>query len=43
MKLLKTALKAIASFEADIHADKINLSKTFTNNFAIRAKERFKV
>ena len=39
----QTALKAIASFEADIHADKINLSKTFTNNFAIRAKERFKV
>jgi NitT/TauT family transport system substrate-binding protein len=37
-----TALKAITSFEADIHADKINLSKTFTNNFALRAKERFK-
>ena len=38
----QTALKAIGSFEADIHTDKINLSKTFTNAFAIRAKERFK-
>jgi NitT/TauT family transport system substrate-binding protein len=38
----QTALKAIGSFEADIHTDKINLSKTFTNTFAIRAKERFK-
>ena len=38
-----TALKAITSFEPDIRADKIDLSKTFTNNFAIRAKERFKV
>jgi len=37
-----TALKAIASFETDIHADKINISKTFTNTFAIRSKERFK-
>ena len=38
-----TALKAITSFEPDIRADKIDLSKTFTNNFALRAKERFKV
>ena len=37
-----TALKAISSFETDFHADKINLSKTFTNTFAQRAKERFK-
>jgi NitT/TauT family transport system substrate-binding protein len=38
-----TSLRAIASFEADFHADKINLSKTYTNAFAQRAKERFKV
>jgi NitT/TauT family transport system substrate-binding protein len=37
-----TALKAISSFETDFHADKIILSKTFTNEFAQRAKERFK-
>jgi len=37
-----TALKAISSFEADFHADKIILPKTYTNTFAQRAKERFK-
>jgi len=37
-----TALKALASFEPEIKVDKIDLSKTFTNDFARRAKERFK-
>ena len=38
----RTALKALASFDPGIRADKIDLSKTFTNEFARRAKERFK-
>jgi NitT/TauT family transport system substrate-binding protein len=38
----KTALDAIASFDPSVKADKINLAKTFTNDFARRAKERFK-
>jgi NitT/TauT family transport system substrate-binding protein len=37
-----TALKAIGSFEQDFHVEKIELSKTFTNVFALRAKEQFK-
>ncbi len=39
---VKTALKALASFDAAIKADKIDLPKTFTNEFARRAKDRFK-
>ena len=39
---VRTALKALASFDASIKADKIDFSKTYTNEFARRAKERFK-
>jgi NitT/TauT family transport system substrate-binding protein len=38
----RTALKALASFDPSIKADKIDLAKTYTNVFARRAKERFK-
>ena len=38
----KTALKALGSFDASIKVDKIDLAKTFTNQFASRAKARFK-
>jgi NitT/TauT family transport system substrate-binding protein len=38
----KTALAAIASFDPTVKADKIDLAKTYTNDFARRAKERFK-
>ena len=38
----KTALNAIASFDTSVKPDKIDLTKTFTNDFARRAKERFK-
>ncbi len=38
----KTALKALASFDPSIKADKIDLSKTYTNEFARKAKDRFK-
>jgi len=38
----KTALRALRSFDATLKADKIDLSKTFTNQFASRAKDRFK-
>lgn len=38
----RTALKALASFEPTIKADRIDLGKTYTNDFARRAKEKFK-
>ena len=38
----RTALKALASFEPTVKADKIDLGKTYTNDFARRAKDRFK-
>lgn len=38
----KTALKALGSFDQTIRANKIDLSKTFTNEFAQKAKDRFK-
>jgi NitT/TauT family transport system substrate-binding protein len=38
----KTALKALASFEPSVRPDKIDLSRTYTNDFARRAKEKFK-
>jgi NitT/TauT family transport system substrate-binding protein len=38
----KTALRALASFEAGVKPEKIDLAKTYTNDFARRAKERFK-
>lgn len=38
----RTALKALASFDPTIKADKIDIAKTYTNEFARRAKDRFK-
>jgi NitT/TauT family transport system substrate-binding protein len=38
----RTALRALASFEPSVKADKIALSKTYTNEFARRAKDKFK-
>ena len=38
----RTALKALASFDAGIKPDRIDLAKTYTNVFALRAKVRFK-
>jgi len=38
----RTALRALASFEPTVKPDKIDLGKTYTNDFARRAKERFK-
>jgi NitT/TauT family transport system substrate-binding protein len=38
----RTALKALASFEPSVKADKIDLGKTYTNDFARRAKDKFK-
>lgn len=38
----RTALKALASFDPAIKPDKIDLGKTYTNAFALKAKERFR-
>ncbi|WP_332824670.1 ABC transporter substrate-binding protein [Ramlibacter sp.] len=38
----RTAVKALASFDASIKADKIDLGRTYTNDFARRAKEKYK-
>jgi NitT/TauT family transport system substrate-binding protein len=38
----RTALRALASFEPSVHPDKIDLAKTYTNEFARRAKDKFK-
>jgi len=38
----KTALRALTSFDAAIKADRIDLGKTYTNEFARRAKEKYK-
>ncbi|HEY8356471.1 MAG TPA: ABC transporter substrate-binding protein, partial [Ramlibacter sp.] len=38
----RTALKALASFDPSIKGDKIDLARTYTNDFARRAKERYK-
>ena len=38
----KTALKALASFEPSVKQERIDLGKTYTNEFARRAKEKFK-
>ena len=37
----RTALKALASFDPAIKPEKIDLAKTYTNEFSRRAKERF--
>jgi NitT/TauT family transport system substrate-binding protein len=34
----RTALKALASFEPSVKPDRIDLAKTYTNEFARRAK-----
>ena len=38
----KTALRALASFDTNLKADKIDLARTFTNQFALRAKALYK-
>ena len=38
----RTALRALASFDPSIKPDKIDLGKTYTNDFARRAKDRYK-
>ena len=38
----RTALKALASVDPAVKPDKIALARTYTNEFALRAKERFK-
>ncbi len=38
----KTALRALASFDASLKADRIDLAKTYTNQFALKAKAKFK-
>ena len=38
----KTALRALASFDPGVKEGKIELGKTFTHDFARRAKEKFK-
>ncbi len=38
----RTALRALTSFDPAIKADKIDLGKTYTNEFARRAKEKYK-
>lgn len=38
----RTALKALASFEPSIKSDRIDIGKTYTNEFARRAKEKYK-
>jgi len=38
----KTALRALASFEPTVKPEKIDLAKTYTNEFARRAKDKFK-
>ena len=36
-----TALKALARFDPNLRADRIDLSRTYTNEFALKAKARF--
>ena len=38
----KTALAAITSFDTTVKGDRIDLDKIYTNDFARRAKDRFK-
>jgi NitT/TauT family transport system substrate-binding protein len=38
----RTALRALASFDPAVKADRIDLSQTYTNEFARRAKDKFK-
>jgi len=38
----RTALKALASFDSTIKPEKIDIAKTYTNEFAKKAKQQFK-
>ncbi|MBV8618401.1 MAG: ABC transporter substrate-binding protein [Curvibacter sp.] len=38
----KTAVRALASFDSTVKADRIDLNRLYTNEFARRAKDRFK-
>ena len=38
----RTALKALASFDASIKTEKIDLGQSYTNDFARRAKQKFR-
>ena len=38
----RTALRAVASFEPSVRPDRVDLSRTYTNEFARRAKDKFK-
>jgi NitT/TauT family transport system substrate-binding protein len=38
----KTALRALASFEPTVKAERIDLAKTYTNEFGRKAKDKFK-
>jgi NitT/TauT family transport system substrate-binding protein len=38
----RVALKALASFDSSIRPERIDLARTYTNDFARRAKEKFK-
>lgn len=38
----KTSVRALASFDPTVKADKIDIAKLYTNEFARRAKDRFK-
>jgi NitT/TauT family transport system substrate-binding protein len=38
----RTALRALAAFEPGFKADKVELARTYTNEFARRAKEKYK-
>lgn len=39
----RTAFRAVAAFDSMMRLDKIDLARTYTNEFARRAKEKFKV
>jgi NitT/TauT family transport system substrate-binding protein len=39
----RTAVRALSTFDPGIRPERIELSKTYTNDFARRAKDRFKV
>ncbi len=38
----RTALRVMASFDSMVKADRIAIARTYTNEFALKAKERFK-
>ncbi|MEJ7929565.1 ABC transporter substrate-binding protein [Ramlibacter sp. AN1015] len=38
---VRTAVRTVAAFDAAVRADRIDLARTYTNDFARRAKDRF--